>query len=112
MLISQYDGWPTQARFWLEWGMFRSSQFCHPDRWRSSRSDDRRSGGILCFWGVEIESEWMARKRERAAGILCPAIELPTRSPTDSAANPNDEGFAGEGARRHVVPRHPSSQAC
>ena len=26
---------------------------------------------------VEIESEWTARKRERAAGRLCPAIELP-----------------------------------
>jgi putative transposase len=25
---------------------------------------------------VEIESEWTARKRERAAGTLCPAIEL------------------------------------
>src|SRR5271157_4063500 len=26
---------------------------------------------------VEIESEWTARKRERAAGRLCPAIEIP-----------------------------------
>jgi putative transposase len=25
---------------------------------------------------VEIESEWTARKRERAAGRLCPAVEL------------------------------------
>ena len=25
---------------------------------------------------VEIESEWTARKRERAAGTLCPAVEL------------------------------------
>jgi len=29
---------------------------------------------------VEIESEWTARKRERAAGGLCPAIELPHSS--------------------------------
>jgi putative transposase len=29
---------------------------------------------------VEIESEWTARKRERAAGILCPAVELPHSS--------------------------------
>ena len=29
---------------------------------------------------VEIESEWTARKRERVAGILCPAIELPHSS--------------------------------
>jgi len=29
---------------------------------------------------VEIESEWTARKRERAAGRLCPVIELPHSS--------------------------------
>jgi putative transposase len=29
---------------------------------------------------VEIESEWTARKRERAAGRLCPAVELPQSS--------------------------------
>ena len=29
---------------------------------------------------VEIESEWTARKRERAAGRLCPAIHIPTQA--------------------------------
>jgi REP element-mobilizing transposase RayT len=29
---------------------------------------------------VEIESEWTARKRERAAGRLCTAVELPNSS--------------------------------
>jgi hypothetical protein len=29
---------------------------------------------------VEIESEWTARKRERAAGRLCPEVELPHSS--------------------------------
>ena len=29
---------------------------------------------------VEIESEWTARKLERAAGTLCPAVELPHSS--------------------------------
>jgi len=29
---------------------------------------------------VEIESEWTARKREREAGRLCPAVELPHSS--------------------------------
>jgi putative transposase len=29
---------------------------------------------------VEVESEWTARKRERAAGRLCPAVELPHSS--------------------------------
>ncbi len=33
-----------------------------------------------CDGRVEIESEWTARKRERAAGRLCPAIELPHSS--------------------------------
>ncbi len=29
---------------------------------------------------VEIESEWTARARERAAGRLCPTVELPHAS--------------------------------
>jgi REP-associated tyrosine transposase len=33
-----------------------------------------------CEGRVEIESEWTARKRERAAGRLCPAIKLPHSS--------------------------------
>ena len=33
-----------------------------------------------CEGRVEIECEWTARKRERAAGKLCPAVELPHSS--------------------------------
>jgi putative transposase len=33
-----------------------------------------------CEGKVEIESEWTARKRERAAGKLCDAVELPHSS--------------------------------
>jgi putative transposase len=33
-----------------------------------------------CEGQVEIESEWTARKRERAAGSLCPSVELPHSS--------------------------------
>ncbi len=33
-----------------------------------------------CEGRVEIECEWAARKRERAAGTLCPAVELPHSS--------------------------------
>jgi putative transposase len=33
-----------------------------------------------CEGRVEIECEWAARKRERAAGRLCPAVELPHSS--------------------------------
>ncbi len=33
-----------------------------------------------CEGRVEIECEWTARKRERAHGRLCPAVELPHSS--------------------------------
>jgi putative transposase len=33
-----------------------------------------------CEGRVEIESEWSARKRDRAAGRLCPGVELPHSS--------------------------------
>jgi putative transposase len=33
-----------------------------------------------CEGRVEIECKWAARKRERAAGTLCPAVELPHSS--------------------------------
>ena len=33
-----------------------------------------------CEGRIEIESEWTARKRERAAERLCPAVELPHSS--------------------------------
>ncbi len=33
-----------------------------------------------CEGRVEIESEWTARKRERAAGRVCPEVELPHSS--------------------------------
>jgi hypothetical protein len=41
-------GWPTQARSWLEWGCSDLPQLCHPDRNRSSQSDNLWSGGTLC----------------------------------------------------------------
>jgi len=43
--------------------------------WSSFRHDATGAEGR-----VEVESEWTARKRERAAGRLCPAIELPHSS--------------------------------
>jgi putative transposase len=33
-----------------------------------------------CAGRVEMESEWAAKKRERAIGRLCPAVELPHSS--------------------------------
>ncbi|MFY9845351.1 MAG: transposase [Terriglobales bacterium] len=39
-----------------------------------------RQYAIGCGGRVEIECEWTGRKRERAAGTLCPAVELPHSS--------------------------------
>jgi len=49
----------------------------HPEDWEWSSFRHYATG-----WEgrVEIESEWAARKRERAAGRLCPAVELPHSS--------------------------------
>lgn len=49
------------------------------------RSEDWEWSSFLqyatgCEGRVEIESEWTARKRDRAAGRLCPAVELPHSS--------------------------------
>ena len=49
----------------------------HPDEWEWS-SFRHYATGRDC--GVEIESEWTARKRERAAGRLAPSVALPGAS--------------------------------
>jgi len=49
----------------------------HPADWAWSSFRRYATG---CEGRVEIESEWTARKRERAAGRLCPAVELPHSS--------------------------------
>jgi hypothetical protein len=48
-----------------------------PEDWRWSSFRHYATGAE---GRVEIESEWTARKRERAAGTLCPAVELPHSS--------------------------------
>ena len=56
----------------------KTPQLCHPDRNRSSRSDDLWSGGTLRLTfhrTLGIECEWTARKRERAAGRLGPSAK-------------------------------------
>jgi hypothetical protein len=49
----------------------------HPEDWAWSSFRHYATG---CEGRVEIESEWTARKRERAAGRLGPAVELPHSS--------------------------------
>jgi len=44
------------------------------------RPEDWESSSFRHAGRVEIESEFIARKRERAAGRLCPAMELPHSS--------------------------------
>jgi putative transposase len=48
-----------------------------PEDWEWSSFRHYAAG---CEGRVEIESEWTARKRGRAAGGLCPAVELPHSS--------------------------------
>ncbi len=48
-----------------------------PEDWEWSSFRHYAAG---CEGQVAIESEWTARKRERAAGRLCPEIELPHSS--------------------------------
>jgi putative transposase len=50
-----------------------------PEDWKWSSFRHYATG---CEGRVEIESEWTARKRERAAGGLCPAVGLPTQAKT------------------------------
>ena len=48
-----------------------------PEDWEWSSFRHYATG---CEGRVEIESEWTARKRERATGRLCPVVELPHSS--------------------------------
>jgi len=48
-----------------------------PEDWEWSSFRQYATG---CEGRVEIECEWTARRRERAAGTLCPAVELPHSS--------------------------------
>jgi putative transposase len=48
-----------------------------PEDWEWSSF---RQYATACEGRVEIECEWTARRRERAAGTLCPAVELPHSS--------------------------------
>jgi len=49
----------------------------HPEDWEWSSFRHYATG---CAGRVQIESEWVARQRERAAGTLCLALELPHSS--------------------------------
>ena len=54
----------------------------HPEDWEWSSFRHYATG---LEGRVEIESEWVSRKRERAAGKLCPAVELVPHSSQNKA---------------------------
>jgi hypothetical protein len=84
---------PQRARFWLAgveagvpsepafgllgWKPVKRGLCERPEDWQWSSFRHYATGAEA---RVEIESEWTARKRERAAGTLCPAVELPHSS--------------------------------
>jgi len=80
--------WPIQARFWLEWGCFDLLKFCHPDRNRSTQSDDLWSGGTCC--GDVNRAVWESgdrvgiddTKERNTAGRLRRVRNVPTQAKT------------------------------
>ncbi len=59
------------------WKPVKSGLCEHAEDWEWSSFRQYATG---CEGRVEIECEWAARKRERAAGTLCPAVPLPHSS--------------------------------
>ncbi len=62
---------------YIHWNPVKKGLCERPEDWPWSSFLHHATGGE---GRVEIESEWTARQRERAAGRLCPAIELPHSS--------------------------------
>ncbi len=62
---------------YIHWNPVKEGLCERPEDWPWSSSLHCATGGE---GRVEIESEWTARQRERAAGRLCPAVELPHSS--------------------------------
>jgi len=67
----------TQKLRYIHMNPVRAGLCERPEDWEWSSF---RHYATRCEGTIEIESEWTARKRERAAGRLCPAIELPHSS--------------------------------
>jgi hypothetical protein len=67
---------------WAYWG----TGLCEcPQDWEWTSFRDYATGRE---GRVEIESEWTARKRERTAGRLSPALELPHSSQNQALSGP------------------------
>lgn len=62
---------------YIHWNPVKKGLCERPEDWPWSSFLHHATGGK---GRVEIESEWTARQRERAAGGLCPAVEVPHSS--------------------------------
>ena len=62
---------------YIHWNPVKKGLCQRPEDWLWSSFLHHATGGE---GRVEIESEWTARQRERAAGRLCPAVEVPHSS--------------------------------
>jgi putative transposase len=62
---------------YIHWNPVKKGLCERPEDWPWSSFLHHATGGE---GRVEIESEWTARLRDRAAGRLCPAVELPHSS--------------------------------
>ena len=62
---------------YIHWNPVKKGLCERPEDWPWSSFLHHATGGE---GRVEIESEWTARQRERAAGRLCPAVEVPHSS--------------------------------
>jgi putative transposase len=74
--VRSYEGFIEKLRY-IHRNPVKRELCARPEDWEWSSFRHYATGteGI-----VEIESEWTARKRERAEGKLCPAKELPHSS--------------------------------
>jgi hypothetical protein len=67
-------GCPIKPGFGLlGWNPVKRGLCKRPEDWEWSSF---RQYAMGCEGRVEIECEWTARRREQAAGTLCPAVEL------------------------------------
>src|SRR5579864_2847777 len=76
----------TQKLRYIHMNPVRAGLCERPEDWEWSSF---RHYATRCEGTIEIESEWTARKRERAAGRLCPAIELPHSSQNQAVRWPD-----------------------
>src|SRR6266478_10138657 len=75
--IRTYGRVPTQARFWLEWGCSHVTDLAGEPAVRD---------------GIEIESEWTARKRDRAARNSLSSHRTAPLKPTPGLSGPPFRG--------------------